>query len=456
MASPPVPHPHGMGSFWRESPGNLNDHRTTENLPAEADIVIIGGGFAGAASATHLIDHPTFTESKPSIVVLEARQLCSGATGRNGGHLKPDSYSFISVLAERYGLKAAAEVANFEAANVHAVTDLIRRKKIDCDFVLTRAIDVDMSTAIHRRLKTRLTELANAGVEASKNTYCGSEDHAERLSGVKGAKGMMSFTAGHLWPYKLIHALFSDAVMRGVNLQTHTPATSMTEAGDGSWAIETPRGTIRAKKVIVATNAYTAALLPEYKNKIIPYRGAVAHIKTPGPAPFLPNTYTLRFSNWDFDYLIPRPDGSIIVGGARSAYLHDKQSWYGNVDDSGIIASTRTYFEGYMQRHFHGWENSGAYVVDTWSGIMGYSADRLPRLGPVPGRSGVFIMAGFTGHGMPQVLLCSKGVADMVMSGIAFKDTGIPSLFEESVERLIDPRNLVEEIHTKNFPKANL
>ncbi|RSL61209.1 hypothetical protein CEP53_005188 [Fusarium sp. AF-6] len=104
----------------------------------------------------------------------------------------------------------------------------------------------------------------------------------------------------------------------------------------------------------MATNAYTASLLSEYADKIIPYREAVAYIKTLGKGPFLPNTYSLRFAGWNFDYLIPRPDGSIIVGSARQAYLGNKRQWYANVDDSQVIEETCKYFDRYMQRHFIG------------------------------------------------------------------------------------------------------
>lgn len=181
---------------------------------------------------------------------------------------------------------------------------------------------------------------------------------------------MFSYTAGHVWPYKLMHHLFAEAVSKGVNLQTNTPVQQITQptGKESTWIIKTARGDIETRQVIMATNAYTGALLPEYADKIIPYRGAVAHIKTPGKPPFLPNTYALRFSPWDFDYLIPRPDGSIIVGGARQAYLKDKEQWYGNVDDSKMVEAARKYFDGYMQRHFHGWENSDAYVEDAWTG----------------------------------------------------------------------------------------
>jgi glycine/D-amino acid oxidase-like deaminating enzyme len=169
--------------------------------------------------------------------------------------------------------------------------------------------------------------------------------------------------------------MFTKALKHGgLNLQTNTCATSVSQTTDSqiSWVIRTNRGHVKARKVIIASNSHTPALLPEYLEQIIPYRAVSCHIKTPSPAPLLVNTYALRFKDWDFDYLIPRPDGSIVVGGARSAYFRKKDLWYNNTDDSEVIKETRKYFDGYMQRNFRGWENSGAKVSEIWTGSMYY------------------------------------------------------------------------------------
>ena len=77
----PFPHPQSTLPFWRTQLHELDTHRSTEELPKKCDVLIIGAGYAGAATAYHLLkDNP----SPPSVVILEARQACSGATGRNG------------------------------------------------------------------------------------------------------------------------------------------------------------------------------------------------------------------------------------------------------------------------------------------------------------------------------------------------------------------------------------
>ncbi|PKY02459.1 FAD dependent oxidoreductase [Aspergillus campestris IBT 28561] len=439
------PSANGTVPFWRTEPQELDNFQSTPNLPEESDIVIIGGGYSAAALVTHIQkQYP----NHPSILVLEARQLCSGASGRNGGHIKPDPYFHASDVAAQYGPAAGAEVADFEVANLKAAKEYIEREGVDCDFVLTRAIDVHFSSAQDTRIKERLRGFKAAGVAAAQEVSEVAKDHAEIVSGVKGAQGCISFTAAHLWPYKLIHHMFTKALNHGgLNLQTNTLVNSVSPAPDSQsgWAVQTSRGTVKASKVIMASNSYTSSLLPEYKEQIIPYRGVSCHITTPGPAPLLVNTYALRFKDWDFDYLIPRPDGTIVVGGARSAYFRKKDLWYDNTNDDEVIEETRRYFDGYMQRNFRGWEKSGAEVSEIWTGIMGYSRDKLPRLGPVPDRPGMFIMAGWTGHGMPQIFLAAKGMAEMIVGDVSYRQTGLPRVFEETADRLQNAPNKVLE-----------
>lgn len=77
----PFPVPDPTLPLWRIQLHELDDHRSTEELPTECDVLIIGAGYSGVTTAYHLLDD---NPSPPSVVILEARQACSGATGRNG------------------------------------------------------------------------------------------------------------------------------------------------------------------------------------------------------------------------------------------------------------------------------------------------------------------------------------------------------------------------------------
>jgi hypothetical protein len=70
----------------------------------------------------------------------------------------------------------------------------------------------------------------------------------------------------------------------------------------------------------------------------------------------------MRLAPGEYDYLIPRADGSIVVGGGRSDYFRQLNEWYDNADDSKLIEPAKDYFDGYMQRHFNGWEDVSQLV----------------------------------------------------------------------------------------------
>ncbi|KAF4426427.1 Gamma-glutamylputrescine oxidoreductase [Colletotrichum fructicola] len=441
--------------FWRTELHELDSHRSTEHLPAECDVLIIGAGFAGTALAHYIYeDNP----SPPSVVILEAREACSGATGR--GQLKPDVYFNIPKYIEKYGVDAAVEVANFEASQVFAVKELVEKEKIDCDFTLTRTCDATLNEGLATATEEAFAKLVESGVANLKDVHYTPRARAEMVSGVKGALSCFTFTAGHIWPYKMVMHFLKGVVQKGANLQTHTPVTHISENPllDGRWEVSTARGSIKAKKVLLATNGYTSHLAPEFKNHIVPVRGICSRIVVPQgkTAPFMSQTYSIRHGPSMYDYLIPRNDGSIIVGGAKPTFWTDRSQWYNVFDDSKLIEPAKTYFDGLMQRTFRGWENSGAYTDKVWTGIMGFSSDFMPYVGEVPAKPGQFILGGFSGHGMPLILLSAKGVVQMLRHGKSFAETGIPSLFQATKERLKNTKNSIIDEHGAQHVRGKL
>ncbi|KIW18008.1 hypothetical protein PV08_02295 [Exophiala spinifera] len=433
----PVPNP--IPSVWTAQPHALDNHGSKATLPTECDIVIIGSGFSGVATAYHILK---CYNNEPSIVLLEARELCSGATGRNGGHIKPDTYYSTTKYETLYGAQQASALQKFESSQVLAVKQLVETEALDCDFHLTRAVDVYLDRDHARKTYEAYLKLRQSGSYDLRDVaYTGKED-AERISGVKGAQCCFSFTAAHLWPKRLVLGLL-ERLLRRPNFQAHahTPAYRVSKTQDeaGFWTISTSRGDLKARKIIYATNGYTASLLPQYRRKIVPVRGVCSHIKTSKGAnsPHLPNTYSLRFGGANYDYLIPRADGSIVVGGARQTFLHDRDLWFDSVrDDERMSRASDNYFQGYMQRHFRGWEDSEASTDRVWTGVMGYTSDFMPHIGPVPDIPGQYVIAGFSGRGMAYILLASRALARMVVEGIDYEQTGLPTMFKSTRERL--------------------
>lgn len=159
----------------------------------------------------------------------------------------------------------------------------------------------------------------------------------------------------------------------------------------------------------------------------------------------LSNSYIERDANKVLSYLIPRLDGSIVVGGASSLFRPHLGEWYNDIDDSVLIESAKDFYDGYMQRTFAGWEDSDAAVDQIWTGVMGYSYDTHPHIGYVPERPEQFIIAGFNGHGMPVIYLGAKGLAKMINDGVSFEESKLPKLFKTTAERITRAQKGKEE-----------
>ncbi|KAL3474549.1 phosphoenolpyruvate phosphomutase-domain-containing protein [Aspergillus californicus] len=395
--------------FWRTELHQLDEIRTTPGLPDQSDVVIIGAGYTGISLAYHLYKQlSTSDRPYPTITVLEARQICSGATGRNGGHLRPDLYGNIPKYIERYGVEAGAEVADFEIAHIEAIKKVVAEEGIDCDLNLTRSMNVYLNEEDGEKARKSYETLVSRGLRYTNDIHYTSAKAAEKISGVKGAKACISYTAATLWPYKLVLGLLSKIASSSlVNVQTFTPVTTV-ETQNELHTVHTPRGSICASK----------------------------------DAPFLPYSYLNRTANGKGQsYLITRPDGSIIVGGAQYTFFDEKKHWYNVIDDSTLIEPARNYYDDFMQRTFRGWDDSGAYVKEIWTGIMGYSVDSSPHIGEVPDQPGKYICAGYDGHGMPVIFLATKGLADMVLNGRSFEDTKLPRIFKTTTERIQNAGN---------------
>ncbi|OTB06112.1 hypothetical protein M426DRAFT_259528 [Hypoxylon sp. CI-4A] len=439
--SAPYPVPNATIPYWRTELHRLDSHRSTPEIPEKQDIIIIGAGFAGASLAYYLLkDNP----EKPSITILEAREACSGATGRNGGHVRPDLFVGVASRMQSHGLETANQVAQFEIANGEAVARLVAEEDIACDFQRVTTGDTFVDAAEAAKIQRLWDAMSKLHVPSLATvTRHGAED-AERATGVRDAKVAFTFPAWTVWPYKLVMHLLEAAASQGANLQTHTRVHGISDTSDkdGYWTVSTARGAVKAKKVLFATNAYTAGLLPEYDDAVYAARINVARLvpglRPPEDAVPLGSCEMLMRSPDSADsYYGARPDGSLIVGGGKSTYWRQKRDeWYRNYDDSTLIGPAVPYLDGWAQRTFARWEGTPNQVDRIWSGIMGYSADSVPHIGPVPSKPGLYICAGFNGHGMPNVLLCAKGLVQMIREGRPFSETEMPACYETSAERL--------------------
>lgn len=270
--------------------------------------------------------------------------------------------------------------------------------------------------------------------------------------------------AGSLWPYKLVAFILEKLVKEGkLNLQTKTPVDEISSA-NGKHTLHTPRGTITAKTVILATNAYTSAILPHFADLIVPVRGEMSALFPPKDSTILPDSYGMvaalgQPANND-DYLIqrpysgvPNPAGHYMFGGGRGAGLLPN---IGVSDDSVIDEGSAAYLRGALLKVLElDGETEGLKELKAaaqWTGIMGYSRDDRPWVGKVPDREGLWLSGGYTGHGMPNGTLCGKAVVDMVLGEESGED--LQNLQERMVQKGDIPKSYI--ISKERIAKARL
>lgn len=197
---------------------------------------------------------------------------------------------------------------------------------------------------------------------------------------MKGAAGARSVPAASLWPYKFVCGLMSQIIDR-VDLQTHTMVHSVSAERDteGFYTICTARGTLKAGKVVFASNAYTAGILPSLEGVITPTKGTNSRVdrrhKTRVDA-LQKRTYTYNISKDrdHVDYINHRPDGGTIIGGAYQTFEKDIKTWIATIDDSTQIHEPQPsrYFEDRMETYYQNWADSGAMVSKIWTGSRSY------------------------------------------------------------------------------------
>ena len=109
-------------SYWQQTPHAIAEIQS-KALAANADFVIIGSGMTGVAAAKTLLE----ADSQCKVVVLEARAICSGATGRNGGHLKSSAVLEFGLNSQRFGPIQAERIVAYQALTCDRVQKIAKQ-----------------------------------------------------------------------------------------------------------------------------------------------------------------------------------------------------------------------------------------------------------------------------------------------------------------------------------------
>ncbi|KAF2104479.1 FAD dependent oxidoreductase-like protein [Rhizodiscina lignyota] len=476
-----LPVPNSSKSFWHTEPSEfLLGHRTTNELPEYADVVIIGSGITGTSAARFLSEDDKGKKLK--VLMLEAREACWGATGRNGGHCQP-------LLFDR-----SAEVALFELKNYDTVRSYISDNNVPCEWRTVTGCRTLWTPELLKDATSEVEQLKkdHPDIGARVSIITDPEDlKKHRIAGNAGCSGAtLTNFAGSLWPYKYVAFILEKLVRSGfLNLQTSTPVKKLSVVSHvndkARWVLHTDRGEMRARHVIIATNGYTSHIVHEFADLILPVRGEMSALLPPLGSARLPDSYGFvgaqgGDANRD-DYLIQRPfegvpnaAGHLMFGGGSAwAKLNAMGETDDSVIDEGAAKYLRTTLLEMMELGGTEQDVQELKAANQWTGIMGYSRDNHPWVGALPGKKGLWMSAGYTGHGMPNGTLCGKAVVDMLLADENGADMAkvqqdmvekgdIPKLYLLTQERIDNARALptvktqYDEGHIGNFEAKQL
>lgn len=296
--------------YWWDALASPQD----KALPAEAELVIVGGGFTGLAAAL------TASRAGVETVLLDARTLGFGASTRNGGICSGQLRSSHAQLSKRYG-RPFADAAYAEG--VLAREDLIRfckAENLSCDLHITGRFTGAMSPRDYDR-QAREAERLNTIPGHRVRMIPRALQHQEIASDLFHG-GMLREEIGGYHPGKFYQALLRITGTAGAQLHPQTPVLSMDAASTGH-ILTTPRGDIKAGKVIVATNGYTG-LHPFdgfLRRRLVPVQSAIIVTEPLGVQRVQSLMPALRmYGNTAklFVYFRPTPDHTRILLGSRS------------------------------------------------------------------------------------------------------------------------------------------
>jgi glycine/D-amino acid oxidase-like deaminating enzyme len=354
-------------SFWLSEPAPALASRALAGPP---DVEIVGGGITGCSCAL------TLARVGRRVRLHEAREVASGASGRNGGFALRGGAMAYDSAREWLGHELAADYWRLTEAYVDRMAEL-------GGDALRRTGSLRLAGEDERdELRAEYDALREDGFAAEWR-----DELPEPLAG-RFPGALFHPEDAVLQPARLVRRLANAAAEAGVEIREHARVADLNG--------------LEAGVTVVATDGYPSGLLGELEGLIIPTRGQMIATE-----PLSEQLFPMpHYGRHGFDYWHQNDEGRLIMGGFRDA---DMESEFTATEETTprIQAALEVFVESLL--------GSLPEVTHRWAGIFGLVPDLMPAVGEVPGREGVWTAGGYSGHGNVLGLMCGDLVAQAIL-----------------------------------------
>lgn len=349
-----------------------------------ADVAIVGGGYTGLSAAIHLAD------AGAQAVVLEAEEPGFGASGRNGGQVNPGLKHDPDDLEARYGAETGARLVHTASCTADLVFELIRRFDIPCDAVRTGWIQPAHDAAALATLSARAAQWQRRGVDVRVLSQA-------EVAGLTGSRryigGTLDPRGGALQPLAYARGLARAAVGLGARVYRDSRVLSLTARGD-AWHLALAGGSVTARRVILATNAYTDTVHDGLRRSIVAVPSsqvATVPLTAAQRASVLPGGQTVSDSYNLLRYFRLDARGRLVMGtrglyGARPIGEFDRAFEFAIRDIYPELATVP--------------------LEHRWTGYVAMTADHVPHLNDVA--PGLQAAVGYNGRGVAMATMLGR------------------------------------------------
>jgi glycine/D-amino acid oxidase-like deaminating enzyme len=360
--------------WWEEAPPLSV---APKSVAPSCDVAIVGAGYTGLSAAI------TLARAGREVQVFDKMRAGEGASSRNGGIASGSLRPSLSQMIRRFGKERAIAMQAEAKAAREDLVQFIAQEKIDCDFKLTGRFTGASSPDQYDRLRREAEMLASTlGIEAFALDRARQRD---ALGTDYYWGGQVRMDIGGLHPAKLLAGMLRVANEAGAAIHGETAVERIAPA-NGGFEIETARGKIRARDVIVATNGYTDAANPWLRRRLVPVASciiATEPISANLMRTLMPKGYMCSETRKLHYYYRPSPDGRRILFGGRG----------GSLGDASMAATPR--LKRALVDIFP--ELDGTGVTHSWFGYVAMNRDMVPR---IFSHDGVHYAAGYCGSGV--------------------------------------------------------